>query len=829
MTDLMQPNPLPATTTRAPPKRPPRFIARVCRIDDPDRPITHTSLNGLHGGKVYADLCTYDTDFLRDLADFYRKAAILAAGRSGTPSSSSDAAALDAAAAGESIDPGLAYDIVDLCERIDTRDPHAKFHFHIDIDFNDEHLRPHPAELRRLVRNAVWSALPPNAPRDALRAQSVAAMKRGDRDNQHINFFGLVVNAAAARFIHARILHSLRTRYGDIEASAPCANDQRDWSRIVDSGYNGLRMLGSQKRRVAGTKLQQDLSNVYCAIDERPGKNDARRFPPTHRDLVRSSIMYLPRLQYNGSTHELYRGAVFYEFIINPVPDYVVLDAAGIEFATPSAAPVELGPELTFKGGVDSVMCGAEDTIKFLAQHTRFLHPLSAAAVLSQGQPAQPGRALPPAPVQQQQQPVQQSFPQQQRYRQDMSGLASPSSVFAVSDAWEDEIKRSTSAAAVHRIDSGVGSLNQLAAAAPRTVSPSFLSHGDTLAPWLHLAAEHGLPVVIAHQSYVASTSHWFPPTLDPARLTVLVASAGTPLTTKPTVACRHTATGLRASSPELAAALDGHAVVWRRSHQHRAASPSASLARLLRVLPVAGVWLDDPVHHAKHGQPIAVLQPPRTGAQSLAEIARVYAAGHVPEQAVDDAFLYVTRAVLALAEALAAFAVPPEAIGIESVMVYPDGRLDIDHCACPTLTSLDSPSAAADHAERLVVRAVHTAASFIATVLGGPTALFDKLARADAVPQPGLDAAFTVQLMVESMFPSAKSHHVALLCELVHALGGAQGRARIAQWAATAAADEDSEAIAAVLSDGGAAMPPLETLRQPFVTATLAAAAVAG
>jgi hypothetical protein len=215
-------------------------------------------------------------------------------------------------------------DVVDLCERIDTSDQDNPFYFHVDIDFSDENLKPNPKQLRRLVRNAVFAALPSSAPVEQLRRQSLAAMKRTDNDNQHINFFGIKVNRPAALYLRNHVLRALQSRFGDIQESSPCSGDMRLWERVVDAGYNGLRMLGSQKHHNANNgPLRRNISNVYCILEEE--KNDARRFPPTQLDFIQASILVLPS-QVNESNDPKYKGTIFYEFYIIDEPDFRVLD-----------------------------------------------------------------------------------------------------------------------------------------------------------------------------------------------------------------------------------------------------------------------------------------------------------------------------------------------------------------------------------------------------------------------------------------------------------------------------------------------------------------------
>ncbi|KAJ1499758.1 hypothetical protein HMI56_004218, partial [Coelomomyces lativittatus] len=270
----------------------PMFIQRLCRSEG--GPMTHSSLNGIAGGKVYAPLDDYEW-FLSKLAEFYAQA-------ENDPSN----------------------DVIDLCERIDTNDPYELFHFHLDIDFGDELLTPHPIELRNLVRSMVMASLPDSAPVTDLRRQSRAAMKTTDANNQHLHFFGLKVNRLAALYIHSKVLQAVSQRFGSIPESDFGQCDGRFWNRILDNGYNGLRMLGSQKRHKDENQLfKRDLSNVYCVVDETKG--DLRRFPPTLDDFKQTSIFALKHhVNDDAST------MVFFEFKITPEPEYKVLDVVGL-------------------------------------------------------------------------------------------------------------------------------------------------------------------------------------------------------------------------------------------------------------------------------------------------------------------------------------------------------------------------------------------------------------------------------------------------------------------------------------------------------------------
>ncbi|KNE58141.1 hypothetical protein AMAG_04956 [Allomyces macrogynus ATCC 38327] len=440
----------------SPRARPPRFISMLCRPDYPKRPISHTSLNGLHGGKVYAPFDTYDREFLPQLAHFYRVAW------------ERDEREMRTGVAPHPDDdrPFPPTDVVDLCERIDMSDPHQQFHFHVDIDFNnlDTNIKPHPAELRRLLRDAVLSALPDGAPVDYLRRQSTAAMKQQDQNNQHISFFGLKVNRAAALYLHSHVLYALKTRYGDIENSQAGANDGREWERVVDRGYNGLRMLGSQKRRPEDVPtLVRNLTNVYSTIDER--RNDRRMFPPTADDFRMATILVLPD-HVNGTKSEYYRDKIFYDFVIQPKPQFMVLDMAGLypspamtefdalddrddppagtllaatphiplsthahvfeafapddgdEFAAPGTSGIsvlhseedlardlarerrafldKVSSDRTFAGGIGSMVMSPEETLHFIARHTTYLDPATAAAVLNGSKRTVPAPAAVP-------------------------------------------------------------------------------------------------------------------------------------------------------------------------------------------------------------------------------------------------------------------------------------------------------------------------------------------------------------------------------------------------------------------------------------------------
>ncbi|KNE59337.1 hypothetical protein AMAG_03635 [Allomyces macrogynus ATCC 38327] len=168
-----------------------------------------------------------------------------------------------------------------------------------DIDFNnlDTSIKRHPAELRRLLRDAVLSALPEGAPVDYLSRQSTAAMEQQDQNNQHIS-----------------------------------------WERIVDRGYNGLCLLGSQKPKPEDVPtLVRNLANIYSTIDER--RNDRRMFPPTANDFRMATILVLPDHE-NGTKDEFYRGKVFYDFVIQPKPQFMVLGMASLYLDPATAAAV---------------------------------------------------------------------------------------------------------------------------------------------------------------------------------------------------------------------------------------------------------------------------------------------------------------------------------------------------------------------------------------------------------------------------------------------------------------------------------------------------------
>lgn len=197
--------------------------------------MTHTSLNGLMGGKIYVPM-EENNQFLQDLSNFLQ-----------------NETEMD--------------QIFDLCERINV-----EFNFFLDLDFKDEELIPDPGEIRRFIRRIVLKLLP-----EANKSLFCAAMRKNS-PNQHL-YFGFTVTVESARYLRDQICRGLESRYPLISKSS------RNWNNIVDGTFNGLRMIGSQKQNKDRTCLFR-TNDFYLFLDEQ--KNQL--ILPNYEQLKKTSL-----------------------------------------------------------------------------------------------------------------------------------------------------------------------------------------------------------------------------------------------------------------------------------------------------------------------------------------------------------------------------------------------------------------------------------------------------------------------------------------------------------------------------------------------------------